>query len=476
MPVKRTQKNFLHFGEFEDESGNPIFGVCADGFKYNLDISPFRTCNRALMSTLLGPIDKLYNGSEMEARWLQYYCSGRVARKFAQKIKVLPRTRNEPKKCGFFYSQEDFENNHYLTLCKSGIQTDDPFRSLLDSRCAKGLRDLAAKTVNARYEQFLRSHCDQQLLSISRQFATDLRLCAYRFGSGHSYRAQALVSHPALSIKIARMYFGRSKESQEIAEDLLILLDGGASTIDIGKRLGMNQWTRKLPDIVSGYDFLGEELARDLVTAFLPKNSSICLEWVQAIWNVREPYVRWADQPNEWPRLGRIRWIARNYFKLGNTARERRRKLRKLVFWFSTCLYQISLRPESFDERMSFDRIAQLAVEAASEGQGCEDDDFERPWLPGCKLREYDIVPLTNPYELYDEAEAMDNCVMVYCEDVRAGKMYFYSVRKSGDRIATFTLKKKPDGYQLAEIAGPRNRRVSGEISEMVHRWLDDSA
>ena len=136
---------------------------------------------------------------------------------------------------------------------------------------------------------------------------------------------------------------------------------------------------------------------------------------------------------------------------------------------------QFVTRP--FAPSMSLRTVSELSAEwheAVANHMTGPDLTFPPPWYPAAKLRDYDIVPIDSSAELYREGAAMHHCIGTYADDVRAGDLYVYSVRRDGQRVATLALArdKTSTKAQLHQLRGPCNAQPSRAIASAVNRWL----
>jgi PcfJ-like protein len=99
---------------------------------------------------------------------------------------------------------------------------------------------------------------------------------------------------------------------------------------------------------------------------------------------------------------------------------------------------------------------------------------FPPPWYPTARIGKYDILPIVNSADLYREGVAMHHCVGTYADDVRAGRLYVYSVRRDNERVATLALALGPTTAKpwMAELRGPCNAQSTNAIATAVQRWL----
>jgi hypothetical protein len=97
---------------------------------------------------------------------------------------------------------------------------------------------------------------------------------------------------------------------------------------------------------------------------------------------------------------------------------------------------------------------------------------FPAPWLPAATINGVNVTPIVNSADLYREGAAMHHCVGTYAENVRAGHLYVYSIRRQGRHVATVSLMRNGCDVRLHELRGPCNSPVPKQISALVGRWL----
>ena len=124
---------------------------------------------------------------------------------------------------------------------------------------------------------------------------------------------------------------------------------------------------------------------------------------------------------------------------------------------------------------MSLKTVTRLSAnwhEAVANNMVGPNYDFPEPWCDAGQSCGYEIIPIANSGELYREGHAMHHCVGTKCDQVRNGSVYFYSVRKRQERIATLELVKHDAGGAIGELRGPCNSQVPKEIVRAVRSWL----
>ena len=81
---------------------------------------------------------------------------------------------------------------------------------------------------------------------------------------------------------------------------------------------------------------------------------------------------------------------------------------------------------------------------------------------------EFEIVPLTSEYQLFQESREMNHCVVKYTRDCQQGDRIF-SVLRNGVKLATSLIRQTPDGWQEVQTRGRGNHAVSKEIRDVMN-------
>ena len=74
--------------------------------------------------------------------------------------------------------------------------------------------------------------------------------------------------------------------------------------------------------------------------------------------------------------------------------------------------------------------------------------------------------------ELYREGTAMHHCAGTYRARVQSGELYFYSIRRNGERLATLALFKQDGHAGIEQCRGPCNAEPPQAIFTLVRRWI----
>ena len=83
--------------------------------------------------------------------------------------------------------------------------------------------------------------------------------------------------------------------------------------------------------------------------------------------------------------------------------------------------------------------------------------ELPAPWYPAAKQGGFDIIPIATAADLYREGQAMHHCVATYADRVREGACYVFSVRQSGERVATVSLVRDGAQVLIEQVRGPCN-------------------
>lgn len=100
-----------------------------------------------------------------------------------------------------------------------------------------------------------------------------------------------------------------------------------------------------------------------------------------------------------------------------------------------------------------------------------EDPTVANPPFPAAPLPGIDdIQPINSAAALVEEARAMGHCVLSYAERVAMGDTYLYRVM--APERATFSITLRGTAWQIGELGGVQNQRVSGVTEDLIESWL----
>lgn len=107
---------------------------------------------------------------------------------------------------------------------------------------------------------------------------------------------------------------------------------------------------------------------------------------------------------------------------------------------------------------------------AASLGGGVRD-----AWFADGLALGLEFVALRSVEDFIAESTNMENCLDQYAPHLAYGRVRVFSVRRNGRSIANLELSLRSDDATMpviAQLRGPRNRRVSTKVWQAAHAWL----
>jgi hypothetical protein len=95
---------------------------------------------------------------------------------------------------------------------------------------------------------------------------------------------------------------------------------------------------------------------------------------------------------------------------------------------------------------------------------------FPPPPLPPLRTRGDRLEPLTTPYSVEREGDAMNHCVGGYVGSVFSGRSYVYAGIVAGERL---TVEVVPHGaaWAMQQARGERNQFPSAEAMRRLAEW-----
>jgi len=172
-------------------------------------------------------------------------------------------------------------------------------------------------------------------------------------------------------------------------------------------------------------------------------------------------------------------WIAREIVRDAKVLKTDKLRLLALWTWFSqqpqTAGYRLMETPWRYG--MRFDAAVgaarawheQLRLEL-----GLGEWQVTDPWLQPGPFDDYDFVPLDSAERLAEEAAAMENCLRTYSYDIAEDHCRVWSIRREGQRIASFEVRRDQNRplLHIAQLNGMRNEPAPIEIWWLATRWL----
>jgi hypothetical protein len=303
-----------------------------------------------------------------------------------------------------------------------------------------------------------------------RRYAPAARARVRALAERHPRLADLALSFPPLLFALALPRLGQD------AEPAIACAIEGRPLGEVAAAAGVPRWLRRLPveGLTRPLPMLpaGELFGRRIVN-HLPRSPKLTAAWLEVVADAAQ----WGSEP-----LGI--WFAREIARDPKVLAKRPGELRLLAVWtwFSqqadTQGYRLMATPWRFD--MRFD----AAVDAARAWHQrvsyhlsfCRLGEWRiaDPWLQPGRFEGHDFVLLDSAERLAEEADAMENCLRTYCYEVADDHCRVWSIRREGQRIASFEVRRhqhRPLLY-IEQLSGPRNESAPIEVWWLAARWL----
>lgn len=380
----------------------------------------------------------------------------------------------------------------------------DPLEQIRNRQIYHGLRLGSLSIINSLIGQALEKAADQEAIKVARRFKFRYRYNIYRAAALSSRALQLAVTFPALAfaiifvdeqsiyvpelLKAGNSDFERHlADKKRIGSEAAALVEAGAPLRKIADLMRMPMAFRKIKPGAADWtlaSIVHSAWDKRLIHAYMPETLPRMKLWLEAIWrfsNLGPDFVEWvAKHVFEIPgsddrvisELFEIKdWVWAS--KLACIPQHMRDRFPAAPDFPSSRGEEFVVRPFSPD--MSLKTVTRLSAnwhEAVANNMVGPNYDFPEPWCNAGQSCGYEIIPIANSGELYREGHAMHHCVGTKCDQVRNGSVYFYSVRKGQERIATLELVKHDAGGAIGELRGPCNSQVPKEIVRAVRSWL----
>lgn len=262
------------------------------------------------------------------------------------------------------------------------------------------------------------------------QFQPQVRARVRSVAAMHPRLADLALSFPALlfALAVPRAGYARALVCEQVI--------AGAPLRDVAAMTGLPLWLRKLPPegfrkplpMLPGGDMFNRQ-----VLNHVPKSSKKIADWLAAIgeatalsddvtglWVARE----WPRRPKR-RRVNSLHWISLWSWYARHVPED---PCKLDVVWSPSLAMQYANNLAS-----QWRQNVQLYVELG-------DDAVRDTWFESATVGEIDIVPLRTFVDIRDEALAMKHCVRTYGSYLADNSTRLWSMRRNGDRIATFEL------------------------------------
>ena len=356
--------------------------------------------------------------------------------------------------------------------------SSDPEQQAHNRRIFHGLRLGSLSIINKLIGRALEEAADREAVMLARRFRFRDRYAVYRATAMSPRALQITAVFPALGLAIFApdVATDRAREARRLVED-------GERLNKIAELMGVPLAFRNVKPGAARTALAVAGAFEDprLVDAYMPQSLPKMKRWLRSI-----------NLANE---LGPdfVRWVAKYALEIGSLE-----EVKDIGDWVRSC-YRASVPPHvlraiighplahqqqgeqfvhrQFNADMSLATVIKLnhewheAVAANMSGPNAK---FPEPWAPGAETCGLNIIPITTNSELYREGATMRNCVGTYAHQVQLGDVYIYSVRRSGERVATLELVRNRSLVAIGELRGPCNTQAPKEISRAVRSWLRD--
>jgi hypothetical protein len=342
-----------------------------------------------------------------------------------------------------------------------------------------GLRRGSLHIINKLIGQLIEQAADPIAVRIARRFSFRYREAIYR-ASARSRRALQLAeTFPVLAFVIyckdmyreseqeslqrgdwIRNSDARAKEREARVEEAIALVERGARLRDVAAVMQVPMAMRRIKP--GAAHLAGDCHKAEWIISYMPASLPRMRSWLRA--------VNYAGR-----RAGAdfAQWAAKHALQHVNGIGF----LENTADWVRASLghdgHKFLVRPFSPD--MSLRTVTKLSAEwheaIASRLDGPQ-HAFPPPWIEATKIDGLDIIPIDNSADLYREGATMHHCVGTYSADIRVGRLYVYSIRRNGERLATAAILRTEGRTVLLQIRGPCNVEVPDETKVSVRRWL----
>jgi hypothetical protein len=344
-----------------------------------------------------------------------------------------------------------------------------------DCRRHHGLELLAIRNANGFISAALEAAADSGALKQARRFAFRARQRIYRAGALSRNALQLTESFPALALAIYGGRYASLTDSLEIGVErtATIMVERGAPLRQVAELIGLPFALRK---VKPGAANLALAIHRDLfldprlIDAYMPDTQPAMKRWLGIVARASQVGPDFAE------------WGAKNALGIGIAELvdigdwvKAGRQARRPPFGVAVPSIGEEFVTRPFTPQMSLKTVVELSSEwhgAVAANMTGPSYEFPEPWCDAGQSGEYEIVPIRNAADLYQEGRVMHHCVGTYSDRVRRGEVYIYSIRRDGMREATLGLSKDRERVVLSELRGRCNSVVPRKIVTAARKWL----
>jgi PcfJ-like protein len=351
-----------------------------------------------------------------------------------------------------------------------------------------GLRLGSLHVINKLIDRVLREAADQDALKVARRFAFrhGYRESIYRAGAKSRRALQLAETFPVLALavyggeacrwhehRVTDFDFEKIKaEESETArrvQEATDLIERGARLRDVAAVMRVPMALRHVKPGAAHLAWPCHNA--EWVTSRMPDSLPRMRTWLRAVcYAEREGGSDFAE------------WTAAHALQIPGRGARIALSLSDIVDWVRASRrdgngHQFIVRP--FTPTMSLRTVTKLSAEwheAVASNLTGPQHTFPAPWFPAATVNGVEIIPIDNSADLYREGASMHHCIGTYCEAVKSGRYYVYSIRRDGERVASAGLVLLGARAELHELRGPCNAPAPKQITATVERWLRTQA
>jgi hypothetical protein len=345
------------------------------------------------------------------------------------------------------------------------------------NRCVyHGLRLLSVGVINRLISELHEAAADPDAIRVARRFTLRHREDVYRACAlspralqlFETFPVAALASYTGWAPSANRMEWYNNRLLRQWVQqrrDAVKLVESGARLRDVAAVLGIPLALRHVPP---GAAHLVESVVLrhpDLIQ-WMPSQTPAAKIWLKLVDFAHcqgdDDFGRWiARHVSEIP--GRLNGVAHTVADLLDWVRAKEGSGREFV-------------TRSFTPAMGLKAATQASQEwheAVATHADCRQGlELPPPWFPAAKQGAFEIIPIVTAADLYREGQAMHHCVATYADRVREGACYVFSVRQSGNRVATVSLFQRGAQVLIEQVRGPCNSSPTTAIMTALRQWL----
>ena len=340
-----------------------------------------------------------------------------------------------------------------------------------------GLRLLSVGVINRLIGELHEAAADPDAIRAARRFTLRHREDIYRACALSRRALQLVETFPVAALAIYAGWWPSADEMEwdeferlsrqraQQQQDAAKLVEFGARLRDVAAALNFPLALRHVPP--GAAHLVGSVVLRhpDLIQ-WMPRQTPAVKIWLMLVDFAHnrggDDFGRWiARHVSEIP--GRLNGVAHTVTDLLDWVRAREGSGREFV-------------TRSFTPAMGLKAATQASQEwheAVATNADCRQGrELPAPWYPAAKQGAFDIVPIATAADLYREGQAMHHCVATYADRVREGACYVFSVRQSGERVATVSLVRDGARVLIEQVRGPCNSTPTTAIMTALRQWL----